>query len=476
MINLDAAQKEVSDHFGSNALVIAGAGSGKTATIIERSASLLRQGLPSDRLLMLTFTTKAAKEMSGRLVENLVELGGYQGELPLITNFHQFGYRLIRKYPDLCGREDENPTVLTEGEANGLWLKSLDQAGFAPEDYRKENKAIQELPELVANSGLIHLDHDFETRVSILMEQSGIEAPLHKVLESLTLFDQEKANQNVLDFNDMITLPIMILVKYDAVRAKISGFLREVVVDEAQDNNESQYRLLKLITNIGKVNTMMVGDDDQSIYEWRGAAPNIMQRFLDEFSAKRYELKNNYRSCSVIVTAASMLIRNNRNRLDKSPVSTKQPSSKKMVTDHFVYTQESESVFYSESDHAIALGESLASYIASEAEKGRPFSDFCILYRANRMGVFIEKSLVKRGIRTKVLTGVGLMDRVETRMAMSCLRLASNPFDSSAFKRYASTFTGFGEKTIEAVIAASKESRRPLIGGSFDMLTARQLL
>jgi superfamily I DNA/RNA helicase len=474
MIELDPRQRDVASHYGSNALVIAGAGSGKTATIIERSTSLLVQGLPSQTLLMLTFTTKAAKEMSDRMVANFVELGDYQGDLPLITNFHQFGYRLIRKYPKLCGRQDENPSVLAEGESSGLWLKALDDSGFEPDDYRNQNKSIQSVPELCANAGIIDSDYDYLSQLGAILSSADIDAPIGKVAEALEVFQNEKASQNVLDFNDMIILPIKMLSTNEKVRKSISGYLREVVVDEAQDNNECQYRLLKLITDTGRVNTMMVGDDDQSIYEWRGAAPNIMQRFIDEFSAVRYELQNNYRSCSDIVNAASKLIQNNRNRLEKTPISTKPPAPVVKKSEHFFYTQESDSVFYSESEHAVSLGESLAEYIVSEQQNGRPLSDFCVLYRANRMGVFIEKSLVKRGIRTKVLTGTGLMDRTEAKMAMACLRLASNPFDATAFKRYASTFPGVGKKTIEDLIDASKSLGIPLIGGTFKNLTAKQ--
>lgn len=468
-IKLDDDQESVANHYGRNMLVLAGAGSGKTATVIERGARLVESGFDPRAILMMTFTNKAAKEMKERMIARFTE-ARIQQEIPNITTYHQFGFRMIKKYAHLLGMNEVMPTILSPTDAKNEWVNAFLEAGFHKD--RLKETSMSDLPDIMSNAGVIleSTDESIESAMAFFSE-IGLYDDAFPLIEALINYDEFKNSQNVLDFNDMILLPIKILRAYPDIANNISSFLKDVVIDESQDNNQSQYELLKLITGTGKVPTMMIGDGDQAIYEWRGAKPGNLKNFLNDFKASQTVLEMNYRSHSDIVTGAQALVGHNVNRIEKSAYSSANREDT-INTDSFKRAKPlSSSIAYSQSQHIGDLGDELAKHLKNS---GKALADTAILYRSQRIGVLLEKALREHGIQTHMMAGTGLMDRKESLLALSALRLAANPFDRSAFKRLSTVIKGFGATSVDAVLEQAKDSRLSLISGEFKGLKKAQ--
>lgn len=473
---LDNDQNLIANHTGSNALVLAGAGSGKTATIIERCARLLESGYNPTKVIMLTFTNKAANEMSERLVSRLIEGRIYDmnAHLPNITTFHQFGYGIIRKYSEECFRPEGNPNIMNPSESKSEWIKAMEENGISKDVHKESRGYLQGLPGLIGDKGLSILDRNDLEGILDFINETDFSYLNKNLLHALVNYEQGKSSQNLLDFNDLIIIPIFLLKNNEEIRKSISSFLADITVDEAQDNNEAQYELLKLISDNGKVNTMMVGDDDQSIYEWRGAAPKNMKDFLELFDAKVFKLLKNYRSNADIVDGATNIVRNNKNRFEKNPYAIKVKESNS--DDHsFETKKESDSIFFSESDDVVELGKKLAKHFLEKKARGESLEGSSILYRVNRIGFFIDKALTEVGIKTKMLTGTGLMERKEVLLAIAALRLVNNENDRLAFKRISSSVPGLGDRSVSQIIEQAKQKKVSVFDNSLEGLTTRQV-
>jgi superfamily I DNA/RNA helicase len=465
---LDKDQDKIANHYGSNLLVLAGAGSGKTATVTHRGARLIKAGLDPRRAMMMTFTNKAAKEMRTRMIDIFTRERINQ-DIPNITTYHQFGYRLIKKYHQLLHFNHGMPTILSEGDAMSEWVNAYLKTEGLSQEMLKEIPAHKELPERLANIGLM-LDNNnasIEAMQRYLLQEPDYAPYAESLLMACYNYMEFKYGQNVLDFNDMILLPIKLLKSYPNIQQSISNYLLDVVVDESQDNNNAQYELLKLLTDTGRVPTMMIGDADQSIYEWRGAKPDNLRLFLDEFNAQKFVLERNYRSNNDIVQGAQALVSNNVKRLEKHAYS--EVTRKKEVSGASFNNKTllSDSILYTRSEHVYDLGRQIAKSIKEFQNNGGDISEVAVLYRSQRMGFFMDKALRENGIPTVMIAGTGLMERKEALLALAALRLKANPFDRSAFKRIAQTIPGIGEKSIESVLEQSKEQKKSLLEGEF---------
>lgn len=474
---LDEDQEQVASHRDGSALVVAGAGSGKTTTVIERTVRLLLEGCHPKKVMLMTFTNKAAKEMVERMISIFGEIGTYQGELPEITTFHQFGLKLIKKYFHLCHRQDDSPSILTESESRTEWMAAMESQGIQKKMFKDKELRLMGLPGYISDFGLAALNTEDEAKIKELCSAYVGDTELgDKLLASMVMFAVEKANQNVLDFDDMIILPIYILKNNPNIADRLQRFLKYVTVDEAQDNNAAQYLFLKLVTGCGRVPTLMVGDDDQSIYEWRGAVPTNMQLFLKEFNAKTYFMVKNYRSNGDIVELATNMVRHNENRLEKKPYSvTSRDADIPMEAREFLYPKkESDNVYSTNHSGIHELAENLAAYLKYQRQLNPDYFDQVVfLYRTNQTGKLLDKAFNKMGIRTFLLNGTGLMNREESLIVMAALRLACNPKDRGAFKRIALILPGIGAKTVQTIIDASKENKRPLFGVHYPELSAK---
>lgn len=429
-MHLDSDQQVIAAHRTGNALVLAGAGSGKTACVTVRAANrLTRDNLPSSKLLLLTFTNKACNEMAERL-GGLLE--GTGKGLPLVSTFHSFGYRVIRKNPAACHRKP-NPSVLDPGDAEKLFKEAMRSVGIA----EASAPALFSI-DMIRNAGLDPFAETEKDEIYRLLEEHGRlghqEWPFF--LEALKHYELLKQAQNVIDFDDQINLPIQALREHPSLRARINLLLEDITVDEAQDNNMAQYKLLKLLA--GKT-VVMVGDDDQSIHRWRGAHPDGLKQFKEDFQASTFCLERNYRSRPTIVDSATTLIRHNSKRLEKSPYAVK-PETQAGIPCHIHKTGD-------------VMAERIARDIKGRIDKGTPADQISILYRTNAMAKALEPSLLKYGIPYRIRAGTEMMEYKEVKILMAAARIATNPLDAQAFSRVAELVPGLGGRSIEKMQA-----------------------
>ena len=386
-------------------LIMAGAGSGKTRVLTHRMAYLLQEKLVNPwNILAITFTNKAAKEMKGRVTR----LVGTAGSDMWVSTFHSMCVRILRREAEQIGYS-RNFTICDQSETETLMKrivkeKNLDSKKFEPRAILgKISNAKNELltPEEYANMTGNYFDNI--------------------VAECYGAYQRHLKNAQSMDFDDLIMQAVKLFEKYPETLAYYQNKFHYIHVDEYQDTNFAQYKLVQLLAD--KFNNIcVVGDADQSIYGWRGAdMANIMNFEKDYSNAKVVLLEQNYRSTKTILKAANGVIQNNNNRKDK-----------KLWTDNV----EGEKITYyraqSEHDEARFIVSTMQQQVQ---EKGRKYGDFAILYRTNAQSRVIEDTLVKSNIPYKMVGGHKFYDRKEIKDVMAYLRLISNPADDLSFNR-----------------------------------------
>ena len=386
-------------------LIMAGAGSGKTRVLTHRMAYLLQEKLVNPwNILAITFTNKAAKEMK----ERVTRLVGTAGSDMWVSTFHSMCVRILRREAEQIGYS-RNFTICDQSETETLMKrivkeKNLDSKKFEPRAILgKISNAKNELltPEEYANMTGNYFDNI--------------------VAECYGAYQRHLKNAQSMDFDDLIMQTVKLFEKYPETLAYYQNKFHYIHVDEYQDTNFAQYKLVQLLAD--KFNNIcVVGDADQSIYGWRGAdMANIMNFEKDYSNAKVVLLEQNYRSTKTILKAANGVIQNNNNRKDK-----------KLWTDNV----EGEKITYyraqSEHDEARFIVSTMQQQVQ---EKGRKYGDFAILYRTNAQSRVIEDTLVKSNIPYKMVGGHKFYDRKEIKDVMAYLRLISNPADDLSFNR-----------------------------------------
>jgi len=428
---LDADQSRVVAHETGPAVVLAGAGSGKTRCTTERARRRLAEsGVPSEALILLTFTNKAAGEMRERLRERLP--AGV--EPPWIGTFHSFGNRLLRAHGKQLG-VPRNATLMDADDAQRM-LDALLAAGFPDRGARME---AMRLREAVAANGLDVQEGADEPGVEALCADTGWGgATTRRLLGALRRYEEEKRQARVLDFNDLILLPARLLRRDERLREQLRQRLQDVTVDEAQDTDAAQFRLLQLIAPTDHT-VLLVGDDDQAIYEWRHARPENMQEFIDRYGATVYRLERNYRSTPAIVTGGASLVGHNTNRLDKTPYAVRPPPQADVVR----------LVRY---DHGEAMAEGIAERIAADLARGVSAAEVAVLYRKNRLSRLVETALLRYGVAFRIKAGTDLLSHADVRMMLAAGRLAANRRDVRALSRLADLVPGLGAKGVARLL------------------------
>ncbi|MBA1149521.1 ATP-dependent helicase [Ectothiorhodospiraceae bacterium WFHF3C12] len=428
---LDDDQKRVVAHETGPAVVLAGAGSGKTRCTTERARRrLVDSGVPSDGLILLTFTNKAAGEMRERLRERLP--AGV--EAPWIGTFHSFGNRLLRSHGKAIG-VPRNATLMDADDAQRM-LDALLAPGFPERPARVEALRLREA---VAANGLDVAREADEPGIAALWERAGWNAATgRRFLGALRRYEEEKRQARVLDFSDLILLPARLLRQEPALRERVAAGLRDVTVDEAQDTDAAQFRLLQLITPEDRT-VLLVGDDDQAIYEWRHARPENMGDFIDRYSATVYRLERNYRSTPAIVTSGASLVRHNTARLEKTPYAVRSAPQADVVR-------------LARYDDGDAMAEGVAERIAADLARGVSAADMAVLYRKNRLSRTLETALLRHGIAYRIKAGTDLLGHADVRMMLAAGRLAANPRDVRALSRLADLVPGLGAKGVARLL------------------------
>lgn len=433
---LDADQAKVVAHETGPAAVLAGAGSGKTRCTTERAARRLTDSaLPSESLILLTFTNKAAAEMRERLRKRLPD----SVKLPWIGTFHSFGNRLLRSYGSRIG-VPSNATLMDADDAGRM----LDAFLAVPLPDKSRRIDAMRLYETICAHGLDVTADDDQAALDSLCGENGFSGHARRgFIEALRRFESEKRRAAVLDFSDLILLPQRLLRRHPELQEKLRRTLRDVTVDEAQDTDAAQFRLLQLLTPEDNT-VLLVGDDDQAIYEWRHARPENMRDFIERYGATVYRLERNYRSTPAIVTGGAALVRHNTNRLEKNPYAVREAPQ----------TDRVRLVAYDDAD---AMADGVAERIAAAIATGVSPADIAVLYRKNRLSRIVETALLRQGVPYRIKAGTDLLSYSEVRMMLAAGRLAANRRDVRALARLADLVPGLGAKGVGYMIAAGDD-------------------
>ena len=432
---LNDPQKEAVYHTQGPILVLAGAGTGKTGVLTTRLIRLLIEkiALPGE-ILSVTFTNKAANEMRERITN---QIGDMSSGLKWLGTFHSVGAQILRFHPNKLGLENDFIILDTDDQVRLLKQIIKDEN---IDDKRWPAKQLLNLIDKWKNKGLYPEDISSNDGDYFANGKGHL---LYKIYqERLKYF-------NAVDFGDLILESIRLFENNQDILESYQNRFKYILVDEYQDTNVSQYKLLKLLT--GKYqNICCVGDDDQSIYSWRGAEISNILRFEKDFpEAKIIRLEENYRSTGHILTAASKLIENNESRLGKTLWTNSGEGEKITVKSNWD-------------------GEEEARLITSELEKlslkNYNLDETAILVRASFQMREFEDRFISVGLPYKVIGGPRFYERKEIRDVNAYLRLATQPNDSLALERIINTpKRGIGETSVKKIRDRSKENNKPLI-------------
>lgn len=426
---LNPPQKEAVETLKGPVLVLAGAGSGKTKVLIHRIANLIQHGVKPWQILAVTFTQKAAREMRVRLwglIENRVDNDPPRNFMPYMGTFHGICVKILHVEHEAAGI-DRNFTIYDTDDQMVLIRRILKNRGLS------SDKTMT--PKLVRNM-ISHWQN-----LGLTPEQAKLEALYpnqKKIADIFAEYEHEKQVASALDFDDLLSKTAELLQRNLEVRAKWQEKFRYVLIDEYQDTNAVQYKLVKLLLGPER-NICVVGDDWQSIYSWRGADfTNILNFERDFPGAKVIKLEQNYRSTGNILTASQKIINQNKTRTEKT-------------------------LFTESGDGDPVVIESLADetaeaiYVARQIEHLRQqrsgnYSDFAVLYRTNAQSSAFEKAFISLRIPYKIIGGVRFYDRKEVKDVLAILHLILNPNDSVSFDRIVKNIlSGVGDKSRDKI-------------------------
>ena len=404
--SLNDAQREAARHIDGAMLILAGAGSGKTLTITTRLAYLIGEvGIDPLNTLTLTFTNKAATQMKLRAL-NLIR-SSQPSANPLLCTFHKFGLLFLKLYMRELNRA--NNFVIIDIDDKKKIIKEFENSIatniVSNEISRYKNMLLS--PEEIISS-------------SVIPAFIGGRANYEKIAKAYKSYEEYLAANNLVDFDDLLCLTYRILDSNPSLCNQISNRYKYITIDEYQDTNELQYKLLRKLCAAHE-NVVVVGDDDQSIYGWRGAKIENILNFKDQFSSvKVVRLEENYRSSSNILNAANELIDHNRNRLGKKLISTKKDNKDIEILQNS--DEESEAKI-------------ISARIAKLINDGEHPTQIAILYRINALSRALEEGLIANGVPYKIVGGIKFYERAEIKDIISYLRLILNPHDDFSLER-----------------------------------------
>lgn len=428
--NMNPQQRAAIENVDGPLLILAGAGSGKTRVITHRIAYLIeKRGVPADAILAVTFTNKAATEMSQR-VERLMDHRSLAR--PLLATFHSFCVRVLRRDIDALRIGDKGRTkdfvIYDETEQQSLVKQLMRRLGL-------DDKQLT--PRIVLSRISWAKNHMLAPQ-EIYLQSS--DPKTERIAHLYDLYKKELERANALDFDDLLLEAVRLLRAVPAVRSYYNRRFRYILIDEYQDTNRPQYELMKMLAG-EEQNICVVGDEDQSIYSWRGAdIRNILDFEKDFPRAKIIRLEQNYRSTQVILEAAGAVVANNIRRKGKTLWTSRDGGAQ--IGYYEALDGEGEALFIA--DH-------IQKYIrqtGSEAEPPR----IAVLYRTNSQSRLVEEALRRYGIPYTMVGGFSFYDRAEIKDMLSYLKLVLNPSDSIALQRSINTPPrGIGKTTLDII-------------------------
>lgn len=428
LAGLNEPQREAVAHFTGPILVLAGAGSGKTRVLTRRVASLVcDHGVHPRHILAVTFTNKATEEMRHRLSSLL----GERGKFLWVATFHSAALRILRHFAVRLGYSN-NFVVYDDQDSKGLIRQLI-------KEHNIDDKKLS------ADTFARAFDHakNFFVTPTELSTKAG--SPNEKIVAAMYGYYQDALRSaNAFDFGDLLFKSVELLEKFPEVLMHYRDLLHFILVDEFQDTNPVQYRFIRLLAE-PRNNLLVVGDDDQSIYAFRGATISNILNFERDFpGAQVVRLEQNYRSTGNILEVANAVIKKNKSRKGKTLWTAADKGAP-------VYTRTSDD----ETDEA----QFVAQKIAEVKLSGKKYSDIAIFYRTNAQSRALEEALSVSGIPYRIFGGLKFYDRKEIKDMLAYLRIIINPADVQAFNRAVNTPTrGVGAQTIQAVMLEAKRT------------------
>jgi DNA helicase-2/ATP-dependent DNA helicase PcrA len=429
--SLNERQREAVEACDGHELVLAGAGSGKTRVLTVKIAHLVRdRGVAPWRIMAVTFTNKAAREMLARVTGMVGEnLRGMQ-----VSTFHSWGLRFLRRHRNSLAElgYPADFVIFDKADCRSLIKRILKEHDFEARDI---GAAVDGVSRAYAGCDPRTLEADIAERLR------GVYEAYRASLKS----------QGALDFDDLMILPLHLMARDPALLSDERGGIDWILVDEYQDVNKPQHTLLKLLAgNTGRV--MAVGDPDQSIYGWRGADMSLIMNFERDFpEARVFVLDRNYRSAGSILEAANEVIRNNFNRREKNLWTSAEKGAQ--VTFVKCVNEVGESEF---------IADEIGRLYAGHAGGKYDYGDMCVLYRINALSRVYEQSMLERGIPYRVVRGTSFYERREIKDVLAMLRLAVNPKDASSLERVANIPPrGLGKKSVSQIAAFLRDAEGP---------------
>ena len=447
--NLNPEQRQAVEHIDGPLLVLAGAGTGKTRVLTARIANILanRRAFPS-QILAVTFTNKAAREMKSR-VAGLIGEGRAEG-MPWLGTFHSIGVKILRRHAELVGLRADFTILDTDDQVRLLKqivvAANIDekrwparQLAAAIDGWKNRGLSPEKIPDgeahAFANGKGRELYGEYQARLKVL---------------------------NAADFGDLLTECLRLFRERPDVLADFQRRFRYMLVDEYQDTNVAQYLWLRLLAQ-GNPNICCVGDDDQSIYGWRGAEVDNILRFERDFSgATVIRLERNYRSTGHILAAASGLIAHNEGRLGKTLFTDTAEMGEKVAVVSG----------WDSSEEARAIGEDIEQL----QRKGHALNEMAILVRASYQMREFEDRFITLGLQYRVIGGPRFYERMEIRDALAYLRATVNPADDLAFERIVNTpKRGLGAATVQLIHSHARARKIPLMAATGELILTEEL-
>lgn len=424
--NLNPMQRQAVQHSTGPLLILAGAGSGKTRVLTHRATRLIQQGLASPmELLIVTFTNKAAREMAHRIYGLLDQMNYSYADRPWISTFHSACTRILRSHGHRLGYNSFF-SIYDSSEQLTLLKKVIRSLGFNEEMYPP--KTVQHRIDQVKTQGLTPSDVSRQT--GFLMDRRS--------LQIYERYEEEMKRQHCMDFNDLLLKTYELFKNFPEVVQLYREQFKYIMVDEYQDTNRLQYLLVQMLASQHR-NLCVVGDEDQSIYSWRGADIQNILNFAKDFpECQTIKLEENYRSTQTIVQGASALIKNNRQRNDKT-LFTQNP----MGTPITIHEEPDEN--------------SEARYVAKtigqlRSQENRNYSDFAVFYRMNAQSRVLEDQMRLNNLPYRLVGTIRFYDRLEIKDIISYMTVLCNPSDSLALKRIINRpARGIGKVTLQKI-------------------------
>lgn len=441
---LNAEQKKAVDCVDGPVLIVAGAGSGKTRVLTSRIALILERGEDPSRVLALTFTKKAATEMKERIS---LMAGERKARRIAMGTFHSIFIRFLREYADSLGYPSSFTIYDTSDSVSALKAcvkeLGLDDKVYKPKDVLSRIS--------LAKNNLVTATA-YRNNTQAVANDTHSRKP--RICDLYSLYAAKCKQAGVMDFDDILLNMNILLKDNPAAKLAISSRFDYILVDEYQDTNFAQYRILKCLAEPHK-NICVVGDDSQSIYAFRGAKIENILNFKKDYSdCKVFRLERNYRSTANIVNAANSLIAKNENRIPKTCVAVGEEGEKIRLIRSF-----------SEQEEAIQIASEIISRMQSDHAK---YQDFAILYRTNSQSRSLEEALRKRNLPYMIYSGNSFYDRAEVKTMLAYLKLVVNVNDDESFKRVVNEpARGIGDTSLSALGEMARDQKLSLFKAAY---------